>query len=387
MRVQLDDALLPPATMPMANVGDSIPGDTVGVIDYSFNNPKLEVTATPSLKLGRLKREVTKRQSRDQLAVSTFNVENLAPGDTQLKFDRLAAQIVSNLQSPDILALEEIQDSSGALKDLTVDSTKTSDKLIAAIVAAGGPVYSARWVNPQDLTDGGAPGGNIRQVFLFRADRGVGFVDAPAGDATTAESLTIVGGKPHLALNPGRITPTNVAWEDSRKPLVGEFTFRGETVFAIANHFASKGGDDALFGRWQQPVRFSEAGRHLQAKEVRTFVDQLLAADKRAKVVVLGDINDFEFSQTVDLMVGSGATALVDLPRTLPVRERYSYVYEGNSQVLDQILISRGLTVAPHGVRGPAFDYDIVHTNSEFFDQDSDHDPQVVRLAIRGERH
>ncbi len=26
--------------------------------------------------------------------------------------------------------------------------------------------------------------------------------------------------------------------------------------------------------------------------------------------------------------------------------------------------------------------YDIVHTNSEFHDQDSDHDPQVVRLRI-----
>jgi predicted extracellular nuclease len=386
MRVQLDDALLPAGAMPKASVGDSIPGDTVGVIDYTFNNPKLEVTATPSLKLGGLKREVTERQSSNELAVSTFNVENLAPGDPQIKFDRLAAQIVKNLKSPDILALEEIQDNSGALQDLTVDSTQTSDKLLAAIAAAGGPAYSARWVNPQDLTDGGAPGGNIRQVFLYRSDRGVGFVDAPAGDATTAETLTVVDGKPHLALNPGRITPANAAWNDSRKPLVGEFTFRGATVFAIANHLASKGGDDALFGKWQQPVRLSEAGRHLQAQEVRTFVDQLLAADHGAKIVVLGDINDFEFSQTIDIMVGSGANALVDLPRTLPVRERYSYVFEGNSQVLDQILISKALTLAPRGVKGPAFDYDIVHTNSEFFDQDSDHDPQVVRLAIRGGR-
>jgi len=126
-----------------------------------------------------------------------------------------------------------------------------------------------------------------------------------------------------------------------------------QDVFAIANHFGSKGGDDPLFGRWQQPVRSSEAGRHLQAQEVRSFVDQVLAADKGANVVVLGDINDFEFSQTVDLMVGSGANALVDLPRTLPVRERYSYVYEGNSQVLDQILISKALAVAPRGTRRP----------------------------------
>jgi len=384
MRVQLDDALLSPGAMPQASVGDSIPGDTVGVIDYSFNNPKLEVTETPVLTLGGLQREITKPQSNNQLAVSTFNVENLAPGDPQIKFDRLAGQVVNNLKSPDIMGLEEIQDNSGAAKDGTVDSTQTTDKLIAAIVAAGGPAYTARWVNPQDLTDGGAPGGNIRQVFFYRADRGVGFVAAPAGDATTAESLTMIDGKPHLALNPGRITPTNAAWDSSRKPLVAEFTFRDKTIFAIANHFASKGGDDPLFGKWQQPVLFSEEGRHPQAQEVRSFLDLLLAADPNANVVVLGDINDFEFSQTVDIMVGSGANAIVDLPRMLPVNERYSYVYEGNSQVLDQILISKALTIAPPGAKYPAYDYDIVHTNSEFYDQDSDHDPQVVRLAIRG---
>ena len=384
MRVQLDDGLLPAGTMPQADVGDSIAGDTVGVMDYSFNNPKLEVTSAPTLTPGGLQREVTKPQSNNQLAVSTFNVENLAPGDPQTKFDRLAGQVVNNLQSPDILGLEEIQDNSGAAQDGTVDSTQTTDKLIAAIVAAGGPAYSARWVNPQDLTDGGAPGGNIRQVFFYRVDRGVGFVDAPAGDATTAESLTMLDGKPHLTLNPGRITPTNVAWEDSRKPLAAEFTFRDKTIFVIANHFASKGGDDPLFGQWQQPLRSSEKQRHLQAQEVRSFLDQLLGADAQADVVVLGDINDFEFSQTIDLMVGSGANALVDLPRTLPVNDRYSYVFEGNSQVLDQILLSTALTVAPPGAMYPAFEYDIVHANSEFHDQDSDHDPQVVRLAIRG---
>jgi Predicted extracellular nuclease len=384
MRIQLDDGLVPLGAMPQADVGDSIAGDTVGIMDYTFNNPKLEVTATPSLTLGGLQREITKAQSNNQLAISTFNVENLAPGDPQVKFDRLAGQVVTNLQSPDILGLEEIQDNSGAAQDGTVDSTRTTDKLIAAITAAGGPAYSARWVNPQDLTDGGAPGGNIRQVFFYRADRGVGFVDAPAGDATTAESLTMIDGKPHLALNPGRITPTNVAWADSRKPLAAEFTFRDKTIFAIANHFASKGGDDPLFGEWQQPLRSSEVQRHLQAQQIRSFSDQLLAADPGANIVVLGDINDFEFSQTIDLMLGSGPQALVDLPRTLPVNERYSYVFEGNSQVLDQILISKALTIAPPGAKYPSFEYDIVHANSEFHDQDSDHDPQVVRLAMRG---
>ena len=384
MRVQLDDTLLPPGALPQVNVGDSITGDTVGIMDYAFSNPKVDVTATPSVTPGGLQRETTKPQSVNQLAVSTFNVENLAPSDPQTKFDRLAGQVVRNLQSPDILVLQEIQDNSGATADGTVDSTQTSNKLITSIKAAGGPAYTARWVNPQNLTDGGQPGGNIRQVFLYRADRGVGFVVANAGNATTAESLNIRAGKPHLALNPGRIAPASAAWLDSRKPLVGEFTFGGKTVFVIANHFSSKGGDDPLFGRFQQPVRSSETKRHLQAQQVRSFIDKLFAADAKANVVVLGDINDFEFSQTVDIMVGASTTALVDLPRTLPVNERYSYVYEGNSQVLDQILVSKALTVTPPGATSPVFEYDIVHTNSEFHDQDSDHDPQVVRLAIGG---
>jgi len=170
----------------------------------------------------------------------------------------------------------------------------------------------------------------------------------------------------------------------SRDPLAAEFTFGDKTIFVIANHFASRGGDHPLFGQWQQPLRSSEKQRHLQAQEVRSFLDPLLGADAQANVVVLGDINDFEFSTTIDMVVGSGPKAVLDLPHTLPVNERYSFVREANSQVLDQILVSKALTLAPPGANYPAFDYHIVHANSEFHDQGSDRDPQVVRLAIRG---
>ena len=61
-----------------------------------------------------------------------------------------------------------------------------------------------------------------------------------------------------------------------------------------------------------------------------------------------------------------------DLVTSLPADERYTYVYEGNSQVLDHILVSPALR---------RFDYDIVHINAEFADQTSDHDPQVVRIT------
>lgn len=386
MRVQLDDALIALNSMPGADVADTLPGDTTGVLDYSFANYKLLVTAPPTISDGNLQREITTPQANNQLAVATFNVENLDALDPQDKFDRLARQVVTNLACPDILTLEEIQDNDGPANTPVVASDQTVARLVAAITAAGGPAYDSRTVDPQDDADGGQPGGNIRQVLLFRTDRDLTFVDRPGGDATTATDVVEVDGRPAITHSPGRVDPQNSAWEDSRKPVVGQFRFRGQDVFVVANHFASKGGDDPLFGRWQPPVRSSEAQRHAQAQVVRSFVDDLLAVDETAKVVVLGDINDFEFSTTTDILVGSGPTAMLALPRTLPAGERYSYVYQGNSQVLDQILISQGLADAPPGAKYPAYEYDSVHTNSEFADQDSDHDPQLARLTLRGGR-
>jgi predicted extracellular nuclease len=115
--------------------------------------------------------------------------------------------------------------------------------------------------------------------------------------------------------------------------------------------------------------------RHQQAAVVNGFVDQILAANKNALIVVLGDLNDFEFSETVTILEGGAVTSLM---HTLPQEERYSYVFEGNSQVLDQILVSGNL------LDHFPFEYDPVHVNSEFADQASDHDPQVVRLDMRG---
>ena len=378
-RVVLADTL---ATVPRANVGDSYAGATTGVVDYNFGNFELLPTTSPTLRSGGLQRETTKRPNALQLSVATFNVENLAPGDSQTKFDTLALYAVHNLQAPDVLALEEIQDNTGATDDGVVAADQTIGKLIAAITAAGGPAYRFREIDPVNDADGGQPGGNIRVVFLFRTDRGLSFVDRPGGTSTTATAVVRdAAGRPHLSFSPGRIDPASPAWEDSRKPLAGEFRWRGQTVFVIANHWVSKGGDDPLYGRFQPIEQPSQAQRVEQAAEVRQFVDQIVAADRRAKVVVLGDLNDFDFSAPIDTLVSSGN--LVDLPRTLPIQERYTYVFEGNSEVLDHILLSRALAYTiPACACLPLFDYDPVHLNSEFNDQVSDHEPQVVRLLV-----
>ena len=73
-------------------------------------------------------------------------------------------------------------------------------------------------------------------------------------------------------------------------------------MFLIANHFSSKGGDEPLFGRFQPPTRSTEVARHAQARVVNDFVDELLAVDPGANVIVLGTSSDFEFSDTVEIL-------------------------------------------------------------------------------------
>jgi predicted extracellular nuclease len=359
-----------PADFPKANVGDTLTGSTSGPLDYNqFGGYTLVASELGTLKSAGLERETTREQRSSELAVATYNVENLDPSDDT--FAAHASAIVNNLKSPDIVSLEEIQDNNGAKNDGTVAADQTLGKLIDAIVAAGGPKYDWRSIDPADGTDGGEPGGNIRQAFLFNPER-VSFADRAGGDATTATGVEKIRGKAHLTLSPGRIAPADEAWKNSRKPLAGEFTFRGRTVFVIANHFNSKGGDQGFTSQYQPPARSSETQRHQQATVVNAFVKDILDTQKNADVVTLGDINDFEFSRTAQLLEGRGElwSAIKSLPRS----ERYSYVYQGNSQVLDQILVSPSIR------RGCDLEYDSVHINAEFNDQISDHDPQILRF-------
>jgi predicted extracellular nuclease len=370
-RIFLDDTILP---TPFVNVADGFTTPAVGVMDYSFGNFKLYVTEPLTRVDGGLQQEVTRLPTDHEIVVGTYNVENLDPGDGPA-FARHADLIVNHLRSPDLIAIEEVQDNDGATDSGTTDASASWSMLVAAIQAAGGPAYEFRQIDPVDNEDGGQPGGNIRVGFLFRTDRGLEFIDRPGGDATTRTMVVDHPSGARLSLSPGRVDPLDPAWEATRKPLAGEFRMRGKKVFVIANHFSSKGGDEPLFGRFQPPTRSTEVARHAQAQVVNDFVDELLVADPHASVIVLGDINDFEFSETVEILEGGVLTTLMD---TLPKPERYSYVFEGNSQVLDQILVSGNL------LDNFPIEYDPVHVNSEFADQASDHDPQVARLDLRG---
>ena len=368
-RIIVDDGIVP---IPQGlNVGDHFAGSVIGVVDYNFGLFMVELTQSPIRVPGTLTKETTVLPTVNELTAATFNVQNLDPGDGSAKFNNLASLIVNNMKSPDLIAVEEVQDNNGAIDNGVVDPAVTISTLITAITNAGGPTYSYRQINPVNDQDGGEPGGNIRQIFMFRTDRGLSFVDRPGGDSTTPTTVTSASGTPQLSFSPGRIDPANTAWNSSRKPLAAEFQFDGQRLFVIANHFNSKGGDQPLTGRFQPPTRSSEVQRHQQATIEAGFVQQIRAIDPNANIVVLGDLNDFEFSETIDILEAAGLSDLYD---TLPLPERYSYVFQGNSQTLDHILVSGSLA--------DRSTLDVVHVNAEFADQASDHDPSVVRIVL-----
>jgi predicted extracellular nuclease len=375
-RVILDDVI---ADTPSVNTGDHFTSDVVGVLDYSFGNFKLLTTSALTGVSSGLPREATDLPADQEIAVATFNVENLDPSDPPSKFAALADIFVDNLRSPDIVSVEEVQDNNGSVNDGVTDASMTWNMLIAAIQAAGGPLYQYRQIDPVNNADGGEPGGNIRVGFLFRTDREVEFIDRPGGGPTTVTTVIDHPSGPRLSSSPGRVAPNDPAWstpEGVRKPLVGEFRALGKKLFVIANHWKSKGGDQPLFGRFQPPVLVTEPQRTAEALVVKDFVDDILAADPFANVIVLGDLNDFEFSAPLTALEGGGD--LHTLIESLPQGERYSYVFDGNAQTLDHIVVSENL------FSHFPFEYDSVHVNAEFADQASDHDPQLARFRLTG---
>src|SRR6185312_5904411 len=202
-------------TNPEVNVGDEFSGATVGNIDYSqYGGFLVSASQLGTVVSGNLAPTVATAPAKKQLSIATYNVENLAPSDPASKFTALAKGIVVNLNSPDIIAVEEVQDNDGATDDGTAAADKTLAALTTAIAAAGGPQYAYRQIDPVNDADGGQPGGNIRQVFLYNpavvtfVDRGGVNVDR----STTATEVIKTKGEPDLTLSPGRIDPGNPVW-------------------------------------------------------------------------------------------------------------------------------------------------------------------------------
>lgn len=279
------------------------------------------------------------------LTIATYNVQNLDPqrediakvdgqlprhvDDDRARFTLLGQHIAKVLNSPDIIALQEVQDNDGAEISDVVNADLTGKTLIEAIRAWGGATYIYRDIPPKNGTSGGQPGGNIRVGFLYNPDR-----------VQLKELQTL----------------DHPAYRQSRLPLVGKFRDQKGILYTVVNlHLASKRGGEP-----------ANQTRSLQAEVVHNFVKPL------SRVIVLGDINDTPPSPAAKAL----GQFLVNLTDRIPFSRRFTYSFRGRREMIDQIFVSPDL--AP-GATIETFNLNIA-PNGQKTDRASDHNPVLAIL-------
>ena len=364
-RLLLDDDFI---VMPNILVGARFTEPIVGIIDYNFGEYNLEPTkrlvytqTSPEAKT------VEHSAAEGELSVVTYNVENLDPIARPDRLARLADDVVHKLASPDLLALQEVQDNDGVINSSVTAADKTIKAIIEAISAAGGPNY--HWVNidPVVDADGGVPGGNIRPVILYRADKGIETVDWNPARPEQVLSIKDQNGQILLSNNPSRLGIGNYFFNGSRKPLLVQFIYKGSSLFVINSHLKSKSEDGPLYGEIQPPPPETLKQRIGQAQFIAKTISQILLVEPSAKIFLLGDLNDFPWTEPLQALESSG---MQNLLFQLPENERFTYSHSGMGQVLDHILVSSSLA-------NSVLDFKVLHLNTLQLptNQLSDHDP------------
>jgi len=337
------------STIPYAvGAGDQVV-NLLGPLAYTFDNYKVEPLAPPEVivapptPLPRLP-----EPGPDEFSVATFNMENFfdprdphpvsdppRPSRSQYewKLDRIAETVLS-LGIPTFIGVQEVENVE-VLEDLAAHPDLAGYDYQAVLIE--GP--SSRGIDVGFLVRGG------RATVV-----GVGQYQAPEGLF-------------------------------SRPPLMITATVRTEsagevTVYAIVNHFISKSGGEAL----------TEPRRVMEAEWNAHLVDQVLAADPTAYVVVLGDLNDYYDSAPLRAMMEGNTPGgqLVHTMAGIEREERYSFIYQGVSQLLDHILVTPAL--AEHLVRAEALhinaDYPLLAPDICDPHRCADHDPVVATFRL-----
>lgn len=281
------------------------------------------------------------KKAESTLRIATYNIENLHPGvgdpdpSNNDRLDRLAGSIVKHLESPDILSLQEVQDNNGPKNNGTTDASETLQELVDAIVAQGGPRYAFTDIAPKNNVDGGQPGSNIRNAFLYNPEK-VTLREAAGGKGRHDENVEVVQEDDgvHLSVNPGRIHPEFHCFDDSRKPLVAEFIDHasGENLFIANVHLVSKAGDPEI----RDPQRV------IQAQTIGGFAEDLYNALRKngqdANIMITGDFNAQPSEYPVQVL--DDQPFLQNLAGGLESGEYYTYVHRGEKLAIDHMIAS-----------------------------------------------
>jgi len=247
------------------------------------------------------------------------------------RFEMLAEAIVRQAGGPDIVALQEIQDNDGAELTAVVDASETYKQVMRDIARLGGPKYRWADIPPKVDADGGQPGGNIRNGFLYN----------PARVEIRRKTMRRVG-------------EDAPAFIGSRKPLVAHFEVLGaDADLVVVNvHLASKRHQNSAFAPVAPGFDPKEETRVAQAKLIREALAD--AREQGLTYYVTGDFNDFEFSPTLEALCGDES---VNMVTTLPPEQRFDYNHRGQLQVLMHGVVPKSVHAAGR------VEYEILHGN------------------------
>ncbi len=363
------------SSAPQVNVGAELLSPVVGPLNYRVSSYQIAALGRIQVRPASIKLErATLRPDSTRVTVLTlngFNLDSRVEDPSLVKDPRrdidddegdgryamLAAAIARDAAAPDIVALQEMQDNDGAEITDVVDADENYQKLIRAIGKVGGPKYSWVDVAPQQGADGGQPGGNIRNAFLYNPER----------VEIVPDSVQLIGAD-------------DAAFEDSRKPLMVQFRMLStKREIAVINvHLASKRHQHGVFAPERPGFDPRQEIRVRQALLVRDkFLD---LAERGIDYYVTGDFNDFEFSETLRAMLGDESINLVD---RVPREERYDYNHRGKSQALMHGIVSK-LHAEERSI-----EYEILHGNEligakpgQLGDRATDHAYVIARIDM-----
>ena len=318
------------------NSGDQV-GGLAGPLAYTFGQYKVESVTVPSIVTHDVDISGLEPLAEDEFSLMTWNVENLfdfqAPhpsspampdiGEYKLSIAKVANTILA-AGGPTVVGLQEVENI-GVLEDIAAHEVLSEFGYQSVLIE-------------------GTDSRGIDVGYLVRGDQ---------ADVNEVQQF---------------VAPEGLT---SRPPLMIAIDIQGVTVFVLNNHFTSMSGGEAA----------TEPRRNAQAAWNVTVMQEILAEQPNALLAVIGDLNSYYDAKPIDTLREAGLQHVFEM---LPVDERYTYIYQGASQVLDHILVTPELMDILLRV-------DVLHVNADYAPAEpgdespirkSDHDPVVAVFSL-----
>lgn len=373
----------------------------IGVLDYFAGTWALlpDVDAPPSVSGGRLP-EAVSAAGHDEVTIASFNVlrlfdevadgngaVTLTPEALDMRLGKTAVSICEYLETPDILGIVEIENL--RVMGLLADRINSS--------CASAPVY-VPYLEPGNDVGGINVGFLVNTRIIGLNTARVEVLDVQQiGKSTTLDnpdgSTSLLNDRPPLLLR-ARVNHDNGA---------------SYPVSVIVNHLRSLSGiDDVGSGSsgWATGGERVRVKRGMQAAFTARIVESMQQANPDENIVLVGDFNAFQFNDgyvdVLGVLTGDPAaedqvlthiasplnSLLIDGSQLVADEsEHYSFVFAGNAQTLDHVLVNEAVIADAGGLK-----VDHARINADFGVDNfgdasvplrtSDHDPVRLSIAI-----